>query len=500
MKDKDDTGISKSSSKSSSSSEDSDDLELAIAKSKEKMVLVGGHVQVPVGIAVDQDDNQDDDAKQFQVDQDDDLAILKMKATSEKDELIVTKMYPVAHSTARAGGILVEEEDDVDENVDMDLMEIVQLRSLEASINRDMELAVPQTRMSRSNGVAVWRESIPGAFPMDGIASSGQGQATGLEDSSDETQSTATDAPPQNDNPTAAASDILNALVEAQPVDPNATDNLGVAQPMPRPDQKDNSFWQRHGKDILIGSLVLALILGFVFGFAVGRDTSTATTTTTTTIINTNTAPTSTPSWAPTSSPTLSPTQLVLDALPDFTLAALADPDSPQSKAYQWLLDDDQDLDEYPQWRRLQRFALATLYYSTKGHLWERTDGWMSHNVSECHWIQTGGFNSTLFNNGHVYVSAFIEMVMNLFLTGQLNMGVFAAAPSDEEESFCNDQGRIAILHLANGLAGTVPNEIGFLTDISELVFWRNIDIALFPLKLEGSPISNISPLILVPS
>ena len=75
-------------------------------------------------------------------------------------------------------------------------------------------------------------------------------------------------------------------------------------------------------------------------------------------------------------------------ALPESTRSALKRENSPQSKALRWLRNNT-FLEDYPLPRRLQRFALATFYYSTGGERrWTRRDGWLSDD-NECTWFET---------------------------------------------------------------------------------------------------------------
>lgn len=73
--------------------------------------------------------------------------------------------------------------------------------------------------------------------------------------------------------------------------------------------------------------------------------------------------------------------------LPDYTLRKLKHPGSPQSFAYQWILQDPK-LVEYidTEWRVLQRFALVTFYYATGGDGWVYNDHWLSYEHDECEW------------------------------------------------------------------------------------------------------------------
>ena len=65
----------------------------------------------------------------------------------------------------------------------------------------------------------------------------------------------------------------------------------------------------------------------------------------------------------------------------------LTNPALPQGRAYRWLLNEDPkaaDPCEYP--TIVQRYVLATFYYSTFGDLWTANDGWLSAS-SECEWL-----------------------------------------------------------------------------------------------------------------
>ena len=65
---------------------------------------------------------------------------------------------------------------------------------------------------------------------------------------------------------------------------------------------------------------------------------------------------------------------------------------APQYLAYQWLVDDPA-LDAYSERQLLQRFALASLYYSTNGPNWFQEDAdvtFLDYETHECSWFNTG--------------------------------------------------------------------------------------------------------------
>jgi hypothetical protein len=62
----------------------------------------------------------------------------------------------------------------------------------------------------------------------------------------------------------------------------------------------------------------------------------------------------------------------------------ILDESSPQYSALKWL-EGNTYLNEYPEWKRIQRYILAILYYSTNGDSWQQNDKWMS-DEDECLW------------------------------------------------------------------------------------------------------------------
>ena len=91
----------------------------------------------------------------------------------------------------------------------------------------------------------------------------------------------------------------------------------------------------------------------------------------------------------PTSPATISPStaqplfSLIADASPDKG-EALSDTSSPQSMALAWL-ETNANLDSYTDQQKIQRYVLATLYYSTGGDSWHDITGWLSDD-NECNW------------------------------------------------------------------------------------------------------------------
>lgn len=66
---------------------------------------------------------------------------------------------------------------------------------------------------------------------------------------------------------------------------------------------------------------------------------------------------------------------------------ALQTTSTPQRNAFTWLTGNS-NLDGYSDERKIQRYALVTLYYSTNGDGWKYNTDWLSDN-NECNWFNT---------------------------------------------------------------------------------------------------------------
>jgi hypothetical protein len=119
------------------------------------------------------------------------------------------------------------------------------------------------------------------------------------------------------------------------------------------------------------------------------------------------------PTDSPTRPPTLAPTsQLEAELrsmLPEKTLLALEDTDSPQSRAYDWFTEVDEvfrlataivETDEtFREDQMKQRYALATVYFATGGPKWSNQVLWLNASAHECSWYGcycTEGLNGSL--------------------------------------------------------------------------------------------------------
>jgi Leucine-rich repeat (LRR) protein len=84
-----------------------------------------------------------------------------------------------------------------------------------------------------------------------------------------------------------------------------------------------------------------------------------------------------------------SPRKYALGLLPNNTLQAMEDINSPQSKAFEWLMEDLSFLNaSYSDDRVQQRLALATFYFATTdpSYNWKNDVNWLSYDDHECSW------------------------------------------------------------------------------------------------------------------
>jgi len=125
---------------------------------------------------------------------------------------------------------------------------------------------------------------------------------------------------------------------------------------------------------------------------------------------------------------TLRPEPGLVDFLSPYSFdggVALKTPSSPQNNAMNWLAHNAM-IAKYTNAKKIQRYALATLYYSTNGDGWKDRTGWLSDD-DEC--------------------------------IGWYNKGV-------SDRTACTSEGSLMQLNLrSNSLKGTLPEEIALLSD-----------------------------------
>ena len=364
-------------------------------------------------------------------------------------------------------------------------------------------------------------QSIPGAYAVNSLAD-GEGLLehttdTDVEmggDTNDANLSTASDGTENN-----ADAQNTHIVAVAYPiVDADATRDLPRAQ-----EAEPAGTEQRYEKDrralVSVGCLALLLILlgvALVVGFSL-RDTDGTT----------STDGGDSMGWegdVDGDGPVVKDKDIwdkyIMELLPEESVRAMRLPDSPQSQARSWILGDP-SLPLHADWSIQQRFALATLYYSTGGPKWTNTTNYLSYEHHECQWYSRESFatekeNSLIYDEYAVpyavirYPAKTNPCSMSVDDNDSDKQGVYNHLWLDQNNlegtlpaelslltslksmSFQLNplHGSIptilglltkmeAIAMSNNGLEGTLPTEIGLLTDLSIVSLWRN--------KLQGS-------------
>jgi hypothetical protein len=183
-------------------------------------------------------------------------------------------------------------------------------------------------------------------------------------------------------------------------------------------------------RNIVIGLVVILACVGIAVGLVFAlRPKSTSEPTEIS-----PTEPTANSSMAPPTAPT-SPSSTMADLLSSVSFdegAALGTPGTPQNMAYNWLVENI-NIDTYSDKTKIQRYVLATLFYSTNGDSWTANSGWLG-NENECGW---SGILCTY------------DSIMELMLSD-------------------------------SNLVGTIPGEIGLLSDsLGKCLYLRLLSIAL---------------------
>jgi hypothetical protein len=217
--------------------------------------------------------------------------------------------------------------------------------------------------------------------------------------------------------------------------------------------------------------------------------------------------PTILPTMAPTTASTTELQAYMKTLLPNYSLAALEDPTSPQSQALEWLLYDHSPdvVMNYTVSRLLQRYALATLYYSTNTNGWRFRQQWMTTNpnVHECEWwssLKIPGYPSpgrTICNDqleytaillSKNYLAGTLPPELSLITTLQAieivaDKSIEPELPSVRKEIYISGQiptelgllTTLTVLDLSkNALSGTIPTELGLLLNLQSLWLIEN--------------------------
>lgn len=188
----------------------------------------------------------------------------------------------------------------------------------------------------------------------------------------------------------------------------------------------------------------------------------------------------------PTTAPTdlsVSSTDRLLSLLPQSTLEALDDFQSPQAQAFEWILEESETATMSDQ-RLLQRYAMAVFFFAMDGISWKRRQNWLNHDAHECLWYQRDVFEEPKDNEDE----------------DQEAEERIPPCPEMEDNNLqINDEGTIQRLWLwDNKVQGVVPPELFLgLSNLTSIHLgkdgWRGtLPTELFGLsKLTACPMGN---------
>eukprot|EP00544_Gedaniella_sp_CCMP2646_P003930 CAMPEP_0202480396 /NCGR_PEP_ID=MMETSP1361-20130828/405_1 /ASSEMBLY_ACC=CAM_ASM_000849 /TAXON_ID=210615 /ORGANISM="Staurosira complex sp., Strain CCMP2646" /LENGTH=581 /DNA_ID=CAMNT_0049107827 /DNA_START=737 /DNA_END=2479 /DNA_ORIENTATION=+ len=178
------------------------------------------------------------------------------------------------------------------------------------------------------------------------------------------------------------------------------------------------------------------------------------------------------PTPAPTYSP---PPQEIIDLITPVSFdggESLMDPTSPQSFAARWLAVN-AELASYSDERKLQRYALATFYFSTDGDAWEDKQKWLTDS-NECidWWVEELETDDTK-------LECDASNAITLLLMGENNI----AGTLPDEIAFLSNS--LAELKLNdNKIGGTLPSTLGLMSRLRDLELNSNKFTGLVPSEL----------------
>lgn len=172
--------------------------------------------------------------------------------------------------------------------------------------------------------------------------------------------------------------------------------NPDIQHAVPRDEEAERNASRRNIMRFAGVALMVVVITSIVLGVTLGKNSNNAS---------------DTPSY-PFPSPTTQDFALLENLIASISLdggAALEDVESPQSRALQWLVSNKQ-LAEYQDWKRIQRYVLAVIYYSLDGDNWFESTGWMS-DEDECSWFTNVDINNAVCDENGSYRA--ISLVRN---------------------------------------------------------------------------------------
>jgi len=184
--------------------------------------------------------------------------------------------------------------------------------------------------------------------------------------------------------------------------------------------------------------------------------------------ISTSNGPTADEDAAPTPNPNFEADDELLALLKSVSLddgAALYNISTPQHRAYVWLWEDDKVARTWPNHTRIQRYALATLYFATGGNRWQHNKGWLS-GTSHCEWY---------INGNNIFCSS--DSVKLISLSDNNLEGTLPAELALLSSS-------LEFVNISDSILGPIPTELGLLTRLEAISLQNNSLTSTIPTEL----------------
>lgn len=166
--------------------------------------------------------------------------------------------------------------------------------------------------------------------------------------------------------------------------------------------------------------------------------------------------------------------RLVLELSSHDQGASVSTPNTPQNEALLWLAKDP-SLDAYSDAQKVQRYVLATLFFSTNGPTWIMSDGWLS-NDGECTWYgfwlscdDAGVLNELDLRENNMSGTLPIELswLDSLLRLNFRDNQISGQIPTE----FGRLSSMIFLQFSSNQLTGTLPTELATLDSLGAFVF-----------------------------
>ncbi|CAB9497088.1 Leucine Rich Repeat [Seminavis robusta] len=156
-------------------------------------------------------------------------------------------------------------------------------------------------------------------------------------------------------------------------------------------------------------------------------------------------------------------------SLPNYTLHTLkydTNYTKPQSKAHLWMKNDP-NLHNYTEERLIQRFAMATFYYATVGEEWTHQGGGTVTVTADAAG-RPGGRRQLQPPGGGSGGLKEVNITSEPWLSYNASECTWLSSSPLRKKEACNENHTLENLELlGNGLAGTLPEELGLLTSLT---------------------------------